>query len=321
MTDWLILASGLFLLVVGAEALVRGASGLALIARITPAVVGLTVVAAGTSMPELVVSVQASLQGDVGIAAGNIVGSNVFNIGAILGLCALVRPLRIQSNSVKLEWPVMFAAALVFLLMSRDGAISRTEAAVLLLGLVAFVGQGVRLGRRESARSDPAGFGSLTTASFGREGGAALAFNSVAVLLGVGLLAGGSTLLVTGAGGIARSFGVPDTLIGLTIVAAGTSTPELVTSLMAAFRGKDDIAVANVLGSNIFNVLGIGGLAAAIKPLAVPAEIVERDNLWMLALSILLLPFMRTGMRLGRLEGLILLAIYLTWVGLLVTKV
>jgi len=317
LADWLLIVLGLTLLVGGGEALVRGAAGIALIARITPAVVGLTIVAAGTSMPELVVSTQSAIEGNPGLAIGNIVGSNLFNIAAILGLTALVRPLRIQGNTVRLEWPVMALAAFVFHLLARDGLIDRLEGGFLLAALVAFVAYSVRLARRSVTAAEAADLGEVATASFGRAGRAAVGLNIAAILVGVGLLAAGSTALVEGAVGVASSFGVSDTVIGLTIVAAGTSAPELVTSIVAAWRGRDDIAVANVIGSNIFNVLGIAGATALIYPPPVPAEIIQRDDWWMLGASALLFPLMKSGMRVNRLEGAALLTGFVVYTTLL----
>jgi cation:H+ antiporter len=316
--DWVFVALGLVLLVGGGEALVRGASGIALLARVTPAVIGLTIVAAGTSMPELVVSTQAALAGSPGLAVGNVVGSNIFNIGAILGLTALIGPLRIEGNTVRLEWPVMMLAAFQLHLLARDGHVDRLEGGALLAAMVAFVGYAVWVGRRATAPVEQEEFAVVATASFGRTGKAAASFNILAVVVGVGLLAAGSTALVEGAIGIASSFGVSETIIGLTIVAAGTSTPELVTSLVAARRGQDDIAVGNVIGSNIFNVLGILGMTALIHPLEVPAEIIERDNWWMLGASLLLFPLMKTGMRVNRAEGALLLAVFIAYMAILI---
>lgn len=317
--DWLLIVLGLVLLVAGGEALVRGASGVALLARVTPAVVGLTIVAAGTSMPEMVVSVQSAIEESPGLAIGNVVGSNLFNLGLILGLTALLVPLRILGNSVKLEWPVMMLASFQLLLLVRDGQLDRLEGAFFVTGVIAFVSYAVWIARRNTGPEETMELDeSLTTASFGRTGGAAIALNVVAILVGAGLLAGGSTALVHGAVNIASALGVSETLIGLTIVSVGTSAPELATSLVAARRGRDDVAVANVIGSNIFNILGIAGVTAVIHPLPVPAEIVTRDVWWMLAITAALLPMMAPRLRVSRVSGAILLAAYLAYAGLLV---
>ncbi len=319
--DWLLVLVGLALLVGGGEALVRGASGIALLARVTPAVIGLTIVAAGTSMPELVVSTQAALRGSPGISMGNVVGSNLFNIGAILGLTALVHPLRIQGNTVRLEWPVMMLASFQLHLLSRDSYVDRLEGGFLLAAMVAFIAYAVWVGRQAATTAEQAEFEEVATASFGRVGRSALIFNLVALALGVTLLAGGSTALVRGAVGIASSLGVTDAVIGLTVVAAGTSMPELVTSLVAARRGQDELAVGNVVGSNIFNVLGILGTTALIQPLPVPAEVISRDNWWMLGASLLMFPLMKSGMRITRLEGALLLGGFCVYMTLLLRSV
>ena len=316
--DWLSVVLGLALLVAGGEGLVRGASGVALAAKLSPAVIGLTIVAAGTSMPELVVAVQSALGGNVGIAFGNVVGSNIFNIGAILGLAALVRPLRVMGNTVRLEWPIMMLAALQLYLLARDGIVDRVEGAFLLAAMVTFVAYAVWLGRHSSTPAETEGFEEMVTASLGATGARALTFYLLAIAGGVALLAGGSTLLVRGAVGIASALGVSETVIGLTIVAAGTSTPELVTSLVASRRGRDDIAIANVVGSNIFNVLGILSITSLIQPLNVPDAILTRDIWWMLAASVLLFPLMRSGMRVNRLEGAALLGGFVTYIALLI---
>jgi cation:H+ antiporter len=316
--DSLLVLGGLLLLVGGGEALVRGASGIALLARITPAVVGLTIVAAGTSMPELVVSVQAALEGSPGLAAGNVVGSNIFNVAAILGLTALIGPLKIRGNTVRMEWPVMALASFQFILLARDSQIDRLEGGFLFAALAAFTAYAVWVARGDAATLAAENGDSVTTASFGRTGGAAWGLNATAVLLGVGLLAAGSTALVRGSVGIASTLGVSDTVIGLTIVAAGTSAPELVTSIVAAKRGRDDIAIANIVGSNIFNILGICGAVALIQPFPVPTEILDRDIWWMLGTSVLLFPLMITGMRINRAEGALLLTGYVVYLGLLI---
>jgi cation:H+ antiporter len=315
LTSIVLLVVGLALLVLGGDLLVRGASALALLARVTPAVVGLTVVAAGTSMPELVVSTRAALADNPALAAGNVVGSNIFNIAAILGVTALLRPLRVLGNAVRLEWPVMMLAAFQFHLLARDGVIDRLEGAFLLSAMVAFTAYVVWIARRNATSAEQAAFGDLGPAPERNARGWLI--NGLWVGLGIGLLMGGASALVEGAVGIATGLGVSQVVIALTVVAAGTSLPELAASLMGAYRGKDDIAVANVLGSNVFNVLAILGVTGLIKPLPVPAELIARDNLWMLALSAVLLPLMRSGMRIDRIEGGLLLAAFACYMAVL----
>jgi cation:H+ antiporter len=203
-------------------------------------------------------------------------------------------------------------------LLARDASVDRLEGGFLLTALIAFMAYAIWLGRKSATTGEKEGFEEIATASFGRTGNTAITFNIVAVVVGGGLLAGGSTALVRGAVGVASALGVSDTIIGLTIVAAGTSTPELVTSIVAAWRGRDDIAVANVVGSNIFNVLGIAGTTALVHPLLVQAEILTRDNWWMLGASLLLFPLMKTGMRVNRLEGGILIVGFVAYMIILV---
>ncbi len=321
MIDLALIVIGLTLLIAGGEALVRGASGIALRANVSPAVIGLTIVAAGTSMPELVVSLQSALQGRPGIAIGNVVGSNIFNIAAILGLTALMRPLQIRGNTVRLEWPVMMLAALQFLLLTRDGRCDRFEGGFLLATMLAFFAYVVWLARNGATPVERDGLVEVVTRPVGPVGGASPLFDLAATLVGVGLLAAGSTLLVHGAVGVATALGVSETVIGLTIVAAGTSTPELVTSLVAAWRGRDDIAVGNVIGSNIFNILGIVGVTALVHPVEIPREVLARDVWWMIGASLLLFPLMKSGMRINRLEGALLFMGFILYMAVLLRGV
>jgi cation:H+ antiporter len=302
--NWLLIGAGLIILIGGAEALVRGAGGIALMAKISPSVVALTVVAAGTSMPELVVSAQSALGGSPGLALGNAVGSNLLNIGLVLGIAALIHPLGIGRNTMKFEWPVMMLASLVFFLLSRDGLVDRMEGFFLTTALVSFMAYAVVLDKRGLAEVSPQE--PLQDASFGRKGGPALLLNSTALVLGIACLAVGANLLVKGAVAVASGLGIPDTVIGLTVVAMGTSAPELVTSVVAAFKGRGDMAVGNVIGSCIFNLLGIIGVTSLISPLPVPGEILSRDILWLLGMTAVLFPMMISGKNLARVEGALL---------------
>ncbi len=301
---------GLALLAGGGDVLIRGATSVARIAGLTPAVIGLTVVAMGTSLPELTVSVLASLEGRPDIAVGNVVGSNIFNIAAILGVSALVAPLPIRWGVIKLEWPVMFLVSCAFLLVARDGVIDRLEAGVFLAGLVTFVAWSVYLAREEvsaeQARQLEQEVAGLTPAFAGRD----LAWAVLLVLLGIGALVLGGKWLVQGAVGLAQLAGMSERVIGLTIVAAGTSAPEVAASVAAALRRQSDIAVANLIGSNIFNILGILGAAGVIAPLAVAPGILRNDAWWMIGVASLVLPLMMYRMNLSRLEGGLLLASY-----------
>jgi cation:H+ antiporter len=247
------------------------------------------------------------------VAVGNVVGSNVFNVAAILGLAALIRPLRIRRETLRAEWPVMMGAAVALALMIQDAVVSRAEGALLCLGLVAFIAWAARSSARHGDEGGDDADGGLVTASFGRTGARAVATNLGAVAAGVAALAGGSHLLVRGAVTLATGLGVSELVVGLTVVAAGTSAPELVTSLVASWRGRDDIAVGNVVGSNVFNVLCIMGATAAITPVPVPAEVLSRDVWWMLGVSAALLPLALTGMRIQRVEGAALFAAFVAY--------
>ncbi len=310
--DVVMSAAGLALLLVGGELLVRGATALALRFRVSPSVIGLTVVAAGTSMPELVVSIGAAVQGLPDVAIGNVVGSNIYNILLILGLAALVRPLTTTWTTIRLEWPVMALAAWTMHLLSRDGMLDRLEGAYLLAGLIAFVAWMVRLARkevpdaeRESLESVADSRGGATVESWARSVGG--------VTIGVALLGLGAHLLVSGASSLAADLGVSQRVIGLTVVAIGTSLPELITSVLAAWRGNSAIAVGNVVGSNIFNVLGILGATALVHPIPVNLRTIELDNWVMLGVTLMLLPLMRTGFKINRWEGGLLLAGAVVW--------
>ncbi|MDP0501395.1 MAG: calcium/sodium antiporter [Verrucomicrobiota bacterium JB022] len=298
----LILIASLALLWFGAEGLVRGGAALVVRLGLTPLVVGLTVVAYGTSMPELLVSTRASLAGQGDIALGNVVGSNIFNICIILGLAAVIQPLKVQRQLMKLDVPVMLAASFLFIPLFWDGVITRFEAGVFLVGLVAYTGINIYLARKESA--------TVQTEAMEvplKKGSVPL---EIAYLIGgLLVLVVGSHLLVDSSVTIARHLGLSEAVIGLTIVAAGTSMPELATSVVAALRRQADIAIGNVVGSNIYNLLGIVGVSGAIIPLRGPG-LQPVDLAVMAGSTLLLLPLMRTGFLIRRWEGALLLAVY-----------
>ena len=258
MSNVLLLIGGFVVLVLGAEILVRGASRLAAAAGMPPLIIGLTVVAFGTSAPEMAVSVGSALGGSPDIALGNVVGSNIFNVLLILGLSALVAPLVVSTQLVRFDVPVMIAASLLVWLMALDQSISRMEGLVLALMIAIYIDMQIRMGRRGDDGDVPA----VPEA----RGAGAMALNAVLIVAGLALLVAGSRWLLTGATGIARGFGVSELLIGLTIVAAGTSLPELATSVLAALRGERDIAVGNIVGSNIFNIFAVLGFSAVLSP-------------------------------------------------------
>ncbi len=289
----------------GAEALVKGGAGLALRLGLTPLVVGLTVIAFGTSSPELVVSVQATTSGNGAIAVGNIIGSNICNIALILGLCSLISPLRADVQVIRREVPIMIGVTILALLVLGDGYVARWEGGMLLTGLLIYTWLTVAQARKESA----AGASLEFAEELGQRRPAGLGVSVAAVIGGLAILVVGSNLFVRGAVTLAEGWGMSQIAIGLTIVALGTSMPELATSLVAAVKRQGDVAIGNTVGSNIFNVLGILGVAALVQPIEVP-DLAWSDLGVMLAVSLALLPVVRTGGRINRWEGAGLLALY-----------
>lgn len=307
--DYVFLLVGIALLYFGGESLVRGAVRLARSLGISPLVIGLTIVAFGTSSPELFANLAAVLGGTPELAFGNIVGSNVANVALILGLSAVVAPILVRSVVVRREVPVMLLASFALVPVFLGGVMGRLEGAVFVLLLSTYLWRLLRGGERPAVEAEFA-----VEYGDGRRGRSD-ATSWVLVVAGLGLLAGGAQLLVLGATAIARSWGVPELVIGLTVVAVGTSLPELVTSVVAAAKGEPDIALGNVVGSNVFNVLGILGVSALVRPLPLPADGGWRDILVMIGFSVVLLPMLVSGLRLARFEGALLL---LGYVGYLV---
>ena len=308
----LYLALGLVLLYYGAEALVRGSSSLALRLGLSPLVIGLTVVAFGTSSPELVVSLKAGLTGQGNISVGNVVGSNICNLGLILGLCALVTPVATTSQIVRMDIPIMIAVTAFAIFLLSNGTLTRTEGTLLATLLLAYVIFSIRLARRQPADALGAEFGEAVKVS--KRG---LAVDLLMVAGGLVLLIFGARFLVDGAVIIARAFGWSEALIGLTVIAIGTSLPELATSLVAAVKKEAYIALGNIVGSNIFNLLGILGITAMVTPLA-ESGISLIDYAVMAVFALVLWPMAYHQKRITRLEGAILLAGYATYVSWLV---
>ena len=310
MSTALMLIAGLALLVVGAEALVRGASKIAAAVGISPQVIGLTVVAFGTSAPELAVGVQAALAGSGDIALGNVIGSNIFNILVIIGLSAAIIPLVVHQQLVRWEVPLVIGLSVLVLLLGMDGQLGRSEGALLFLGLVAYIIFQIWKGRSESEEVQQE-YAHEYSDGRGKSAGQ-WALNVALLVAGLGMLVLGADWLVESATGIARSLGISELVIGLTIVAAGTSAPELATSGMAAVRGERDIAVGNAIGSNVFNILGVLGLTAALAPngIAVPESALRFDIPVMIAVAVAALPIFFTGYTIARWEGLLFLALY-----------
>ena len=313
----LLIAAGLGLLVAGGEILVRGASGLAAAAGISRLVIGLTIVAFGTSAPEMLVSVYASVAGNPDIAVANVVGSNIFNVLLILGVCAVLRPLIVASRLIRIDVPVMIAVSILFLILSADGILGFWDGFLLFGGAIVYTVITLRQGRQDEALKQQVP--GLAGAQ-GRPGPQSRGMNFMFIIAGLGLLVLGARWLVDGAATLARAFGISDAIIGLTIVAAGTSLPEVAASVVATIRGERDIAIGNVIGSNIFNILGILGVSSLVAEprLSVPASIVDFDLPVMIAVAVACLPLFFTGRELKRWEGLVFLGYYVAYIAYLV---
>ncbi len=307
------LIAGLVLLVAGAEVLVRGAAKLAAQFGIPPLIIGLTVVAFGTSAPETAVSVQAALDGSGDLAIGNVVGSNIANVLFILGLTALIAPLIVSRQLIHLDVPIMIGASLLTFALAWDGSLSKLDGAILFAGIVAYTAFLIISSRKQKPLEDD---------EFSKEFGLdepvkpyAWAINLGLIIVGLVLLVSGSNFLVEGAVTLARTLGISELVIGLTVVAVGTSLPELATSVLAAIKGERDIAVGNIVGSNIFNLLCVLGLASLVSPqaISVAANALAFDFPVMIAVAVACLPIFFAGYRINRWEGLLFLAYYVAY--------
>ncbi len=303
----LYITGGLVLLYFGADWLVQGAITLALHLGLSPLIVGLTVVALGTSVPEALVSVQAAIGHQGGIAVGNVVGSNILNIALILGLSALISPLKVDSHLVKADVPLLAGATFMLVVLLEDFHISRMEGAFLLLCIVGYVVGNIMTVKRTSPDKDK-----IEGMEVPDDPGKTLWRDIGLLIVGIITLGFGANFLVTGAVDLARIWGLSEALIGLTIVSIGTGTPELATALMAAYRKNSDLAIGNAVGSNLFNIMFVLGLAGLVAPL--DATGINSSDLYvMLAVTLLLLPTVWTGRVLDRKEGFLFLAIYVAY--------
>jgi len=292
--DALLVVVGVGALWLGAVAFVTGATRVARALGVPGLVVGLTVVSFGTSAPEFAVTIDAALTGNAAVSLGNVVGSNVVNLGFILGGAALVRALPVSQALVRRDTTVMVASVVVLLVFLRDGAVSRVEGALLVVGLLAYLVVLVRSGGdrfRPANDADEIGW-----------------FDPVRALVGLALIVGGAHALVTGGVGIAARAGVSDWVIGVTVVAMGTSTPEFATSMVAAYRGRANVAAGNVVGSCVFNVLGVLGLATVIRPLSV-GPVGTQGTLWLLGISVVAALLFWSRETLSRVEGAVLVVL------------
>lgn len=319
-TVWLLLVVGLVLLVAGAEALVRGAVRVASRLGLSPLIIGLTVVAFGTSSPELFVSLQASLNGQADLSLGNVVGSNIFNVLAILGISAVIAPLSVSRQLIRFDVPLMIGVSFLLLLFSVDGMLGQSDGIVLLLGIVAYTTFLIVQGRKEGNDAIDDEYAQEYGKAITARSPLAVGLDVGLIGLGLGLLAGGSQLLINSSVAIARSWGVSEIVIGLTIVAAGTSLPELFTSVVASLRGERDIAVGNVVGSNIFNILAVLGVAGSVAPdgIVIVQSALYFDIPVMIVVAIACLPVFFSDRSIDRWEGLLFLSYYIAYTAYLI---
>ncbi|MCB0395846.1 MAG: calcium/sodium antiporter [Flavobacteriales bacterium] len=308
MNNYLLLIGGLATLVVAGELLVKGAVAIALRLKISTLVVGMTVVSMGTSAPELIVSIQAALNGHPDIAIGNVVGSNIANIALILGITALIFPVAVNRSSVRIDWPMMMIASLLFTVFAWNGILEMWEGMVFLVVLISFMIWLVMKSRREEKqKGDNEGVKKYMSV-----------WKSITLIVAGGVgLAFGADWMIGGAVNIATKLGVSERIIAVSMIAFGTSVPELVTSVMASFRRETDITVGNLIGSNIFNLLAILGTTSLFAEIPVAEEVMRSDVFWMLGTSAVILPMMIFRFRIERLAGLVLIAAYAVYMILL----
>jgi cation:H+ antiporter len=312
-------ALGLGTLVVGAEVMVRGSVEVAARLGISPIVIGLTVVSIGTSMPELAIGVTSTREGSGELAVGNIAGTNVVNLLLILGLSALMVPLAMQTRTLRFELPVMAGAAVAMWVLTADGSLSRVDGALLVIGAVCYIVALIGVTRRESRAVLGEFADAIPAVEPAPSGRRPTAVYVAMMLVGIAIVVLGAEWLVDGAVGMAQGLGVSDALIGLTVVAIGTSAPELVTTVVSTIRGDRDVAIGNLMGSSIFNILLILGITALVPAhgLALPDSLVRIDIPIMVAVALLCIPIFISGRRVSRVEGGAMVAAYLVYLGYL----
>ena len=299
---YLLLLVGVLLLLIGGDFLVKSAASLAKKLNISPFLIGVTVVSFGTSAPELIVSLKAAFNGSSGIAIGNVIGSNVANLALVLGITVLIRPVVLDSKKLQFAWFVMLVASLMFFGFSLDGILDRLDGFFLITGLILFLILSIR--KRDDSFADEELEKTLKT-------------NLIPLyfILGAGGLYYGSELLVDNAITIAKSFGISEFIIGVSVVALGTSLPELVTSVIAILKGQSSISVGNLIGSNVFNIFAVLGITSAVSPLEADSFLIAIDLPIMLGVTLLTGVFLLISKQLGRIEGLLLITIYILYIG------
>jgi len=310
---------GLATLIIGGEFLVKGAVGIAKKFQISTLVIGMTVISFGTSAPELIVSIKAALSGSPEIAIGNVVGSNIANLALVLGITVMIFPIIVDRNSKILDWPMMMASSLLFfafaLFFGADYTIQRWEGAILFAILIGFIYYLISNSRKKTKQALAEKIeNEEEIEAIPQKMGLSLLYLVIGL---VGLYYGAEWLLDSSVQ-LATDFGMSKSVIGLTIVAFGTSVPELVTSAVAAFKKETDISIGNLIGSNIFNIMAVIGVTAMVKPIPVDGNVINYDMLWMLGISAILLPMMLIGKKLGRVNGFMLFSTYVVYITLVV---
>lgn len=304
--------AGLAVLIIGGEVLVRGAVGLSAAAKISPLVIGMTVVSFGTSAPELLVSLQSALDGNPGIAIGNVIGSNIANLALVLGVTVLIFPIAAEKQTKQIDYPMMMLASVLFGVFALNNMIDRWEGIVFVAILIGFTVFLIRSSRKnERAKLEEVLDGHEIDAGEVKD---SLWKSLLFLLIGLIGLYFGSEWFVSGASDLASKFGLSDSVIGVTVVAFGTSAPELVASIVAAVKKQSDISVGNLIGSNIFNIFAVLGVTSTVKPVGVDQAVINFDIIWMLGIAALMVPVLFLGSRIGRFKGVILLTCYISYI-------
>lgn len=312
--EFILIIAGLVILVFGGDYLVKGASGIAFRLNVPPMLVGMTIVALGTSSPEMVVTVQAAIAGKPDIAIGNVIGSNIANVALILGITVIIFPIAIKRDSLSYDWVAMMLASVLFYVLALNGVISRVDGIIFIILLVAFISYSFYRVRRKRLKLDSPN--SEIPISEKQKSKRYWIYILYIILGTIGLVFGAKWFL-EGAESVARDFGISDRVIAISLVAFGTSVPELAASVIAAFKKEQDISLGNIIGSNLFNILAILGVTSLIQPIQVAPEIMNNDIFWMLGTSLLILPLSIVGFKMGRWQGFVLVATYITFMYLL----
>lgn len=309
-TTIVLLIIGLIVLIVGGDYLVKGSSSIALRLHLSPLVVGLTIVAFGTSAPELLISIQSALKGSPDIAMGNVVGSNICNLALVLGLTAVINPVKVKINSIQIDWPMTMGSSVLLYMVVREGNITAYEGVLFVVLLMAYLTFIIWQSRKSILASE----NNLIKDEIPDTPFKQIWKDIVFILIGCIGLYYGSEWFVNSAKDLALSLGVEERVVGLTIVALGTSLPELTTAAVASYKGQTDLAIGNLMGSNIFNILSILGITSMIHEIPVHIDILNKDIIWMLLVTLIILPLMVTRRRVGRTDGFILMIVYAIYV-------